>query len=81
MENDPSTFLHVLVFQCSECGQPVLQWVLTEYRSVEEIDGRTYTPKCSCGWSDRRLGAEARRHMVAPWSACKNATTSNVAAV
>ncbi len=69
MQADASTFIHILAFQCPQCEKPVLEWMLSPMRSPESIDGATFNLKCSCGWSDGWLGAQARRHQVLPWPA------------
>jgi hypothetical protein len=69
MQARASTFIHILAFQCPQCQKPILEWKLSPMRSPESIDGATFSLKCSCGWSDGWLGAQARRHLVQSWSA------------
>jgi hypothetical protein len=68
MNASAPAFLHILVFQCPQCGKPIVESLLSPMRSLESIDSARVDLKCSCGWSDRRLGAQARRHFVLPWS-------------
>jgi hypothetical protein len=69
MQAGAFTFIHILAFQCPQCQKPILEWMLSPMRSPESIDGCTFNLKCSCGWSDGWLGAQARRHLVQSWSA------------
>ncbi len=66
MQAGASTFIHILAFQCPQCEKPIVEWMLSPMRSPESIDGATFNLKCSCGWSDGWLGAQARRHLVLP---------------
>jgi hypothetical protein len=67
MPNMPESFVHVLLFECSQCGGPLPSAVVNGHRNVEEVDGGSVELKCSCGWSGRALGVEARRHWVHGW--------------
>jgi hypothetical protein len=76
--NDSSnTFLHVLTFECSRCETPVVEWALSSLRSPESVDGTMFQLKCSCGWSDGRMGAQARNHLTLPWTASVGEPSSN----
>lgn len=61
-------FLHVLVFQCQQCGKPVCAATLSEMQSLEDIQASAFDVKCECGWSANWLGLKARKHWVDPWS-------------
>lgn len=69
MNTNASTFLHILAFQCPRCEKPIVESVLSSMRNLESIDSAALNLKCSCGWTDGRLGAQARRHLVLPWPA------------
>jgi hypothetical protein len=69
MNASPRTFLHILAFQCPLCEKPVVASVPSSMRSLEPVDSANLNLTCSCGWSDGRLGAQARQHLVMPWSA------------
>jgi hypothetical protein len=69
MNATASELLHILAFQCPQCEKPVVESMLSSMRSLESIDGSLFNVQCPCGWSDQRLGAQARRHIVLPWSA------------
>jgi hypothetical protein len=69
MKAGASLFLHILVFQCPRCESPIVESLLSPMRSLESIDSTALNLKCSCGWSDGRLGAQARKHLVLPWPA------------
>jgi hypothetical protein len=67
MKEGAAKYLHVLAFQCPRCGMPMVEWVTSPQRNLEATDASAFTPKCSCGWSGRQLGAQAREHLVLPW--------------
>lgn len=68
MKAEASMFLHILVFQCPRCDTPIIQWTVNSMRSLEGADGASYDPQCPCGWSGNLVGAQARSHLVVPWS-------------
>lgn len=67
METKGTTFLHLLIFQCPQCGNPMSAWTLSAMRNLEEVDGSTFALQCGCGWTENWLGAKAKRHWVEPW--------------
>ncbi|HXU21751.1 MAG TPA: hypothetical protein VN788_14295 [Verrucomicrobiae bacterium] len=67
MAEIPEAFVHVLLFECSSCGCPVPAAVTAGNRNVEEVDAGSVELKCSCGWSGKALGIEARKHWVHNW--------------
>ena len=75
MQADASTFIHILAFHVPSAKSPSSNGVLSPMRSPESIDGAAFNLKCSCGWSDGWLGAQARRHLVLPWSASTDASS------
>lgn len=68
MKADASKYLHILAFECPHCQTPALEWTFSSMRNLESVDATAFHPKCSCGWTDRWLGAQARGHAVLPWS-------------
>lgn len=60
-------YVHLLLFRCKQCNEPVAVPVMRQARNLEEIDGDTYDLKCRCGYSDSLLGVEALAHWVVPW--------------
>ena len=67
MKNVPDSFVHILLFECSKCGDPIPKVVKSHDRSVEEVDSSTIPVICSCGWSHKLPGTQAKRHWVEPW--------------
>lgn len=67
MKADASKYLHILAFECPGCQKPVLEWTFSSMRNLESVDATAFHPKCSCGWTDRWLGAQARGHAVLAW--------------
>lgn len=68
MKADASTYLHVLAFECPRCKKPVVEWMLSTMRNLEAVDASPVKLQCTCGWTDRLLGAQARGHVVLPWA-------------
>ena len=67
VENTCPIYLHLLVFQCPQCGDPISIPKLSEVRSLEQADGSTYMLTCSCGYAREALGIQARHHCVELW--------------
>jgi len=68
MQTEPKDFVHVLLFQCMNCGLPVANAVRTDSKNLENIDLTFHSVACGCGWSGQAAGLEARRHWVEPWN-------------
>jgi hypothetical protein len=68
METIPTSFIHVVLFECSHCRRPIVLAITNTVRNVEDIDGRIYPLTCPCGWSGQSLGIEAKKHWVEPWA-------------
>ncbi len=64
---DVSRYVHILAFECPNCGNPVLEWTFSPMQNLESVDASALHPKCVCGWTSRWLGAQARGHLVFPW--------------
>jgi predicted RNA-binding Zn-ribbon protein involved in translation (DUF1610 family) len=60
-------YVHVLLFQCPRCGEPVASARVTASRNIEEVDGDTASYSCKCGHSGALLGLHARQHWVEEW--------------
>jgi hypothetical protein len=59
--------LHILVFACPECAEPVVITELTTATNLEPVDATMYKLNCNCSWQGERFGATAKRHIVEPW--------------
>jgi hypothetical protein len=71
MENTFSlskTHVHILLFKCPESGDPVAAAALTDSASLEDVDARSFSVQCNCGWSGRLLGIERLRNWVEEWN-------------
>jgi hypothetical protein len=75
---DSSKYLHILAFECPHCQTPVLEWTFSQMRNLESADASSFHPKCSCGWADHWLGAQARGHAVLPWSGPEGSSEEDV---
>jgi transcription elongation factor Elf1 len=60
-------FVHVLLFACSKCGEPVVSTRLDKERNQETVDAVKCMLTCRCGWREERLGASASKHWVEQW--------------
>jgi hypothetical protein len=67
MKGDSEAFLHLLLFQCRKCGEPLATPVKSGDRGIEWLDGAAFDLRCECGWSERLLGILALRHWVTEW--------------
>jgi hypothetical protein len=67
MEKAAEPFVHVLLFECAKCSSPIPSAIRSDERSVEQIDARSMSVTCHCGWSAQLLGTEAKRHWVDHW--------------
>ena|SRR5215813_10402005 len=60
--------LHLLLFRCPKCGDPIVTCRENEYLSLEIVDDMQFTLKCMCSWSGQRRGMSAMRHWVEKWA-------------
>jgi len=60
-------FVHVLLFQCPTCGNPISSAIATNERNLEETDARPFNLACPCGWTGNQLGVLAKGHWVNIW--------------
>lgn len=68
METVSNPVVHVLLFECPQCGCPVPSAITSEKRNLEELDARHVGLECrNCHWSGRSLGLNARHHLVVDW--------------
>lgn len=63
-----TAFLHVLAFDCPNCGSPICTQSLTPERTLERNDSASFRVACPCAWSGELLGVQARFHWVELWS-------------
>lgn len=67
MERQRVAFVHVLLFECPQCGNPLSVHRLTDEGSLEQIDGSSFDLSCDCTWKGTRPGMRARKHWVESW--------------
>jgi hypothetical protein len=60
-----TTYVHLLLFRCTQCGEPLIISVMSETVTLEKIDWDAFDVKCICGWLKRALRIEADKHYVA----------------
>jgi hypothetical protein len=60
-------FVHILLFQCPTCGNPVSSAIATAERNPEDTDARTFSLRCDCGWLGAQTGILAKRHWIETW--------------
>ena len=68
MEIVNSSFAHVLLFACPQCGIPLASACATTDRNLESADAHWFNPHCPCGWTGSVIGLDARKHWVEPWT-------------
>lgn len=64
MTRNSEPFVHVLLFECPECLEPVSSAIATAERNMEDTDGRSFAIHCDCGWAGNQMGLKAKRHWV-----------------
>jgi hypothetical protein len=67
MNQGSEPFVHVLLFRCPGCSDPVSTAIATIERNPEEADARSFVLHCNCGWSGTQMGLMAKRHWVEVW--------------
>ena len=65
-------FLHLLVYQCQECDEPIALPVKSDEANLEGTDADLVDVQCRCGWLRKSLGMEAKRHLVISWGNSSN---------
>jgi len=74
MDENKLAYVHLLLFRCKRCQEPVAISVMSEARNLERIYGETFDIECNCGWfRNSSLGVEAVRHWVTPWDSAPSA--------
>jgi len=68
MNRDSEPYVHVLLFQCPSCGDPMTSAIATGERNPEEADAHSFALHCKCGWTGTQLGLLAKRHWVDTWN-------------
>ena len=66
MDTQRMPYVHLLLFLCRRCEEPLVISVVSEAANLEKVDCDSYHVKCQCGWSNNLLGVEAARHWVTP---------------
>jgi hypothetical protein len=61
------SFVHVLLFGCPSCTNPISFALATPERNPEETDARSFALHCDCGWKGAKMGILAKRHWVEFW--------------
>ncbi len=67
MEGSAGKFLHVFVFQCGRCGDPIAIPLRNDGANLESVGSTEFSICCRCGWSEWLEGLSARNHWVEPW--------------
>jgi hypothetical protein len=72
VEGQGAEYLHVLVFACPQCSEPLTVAQLNVLRSLEGIDAEVFNLNCDCGWNGELRGFQARLHWVGNWDLSKS---------
>ena len=68
MDKTDEPYVHVLLFECRQCGGPTSSATTSNEANVDEVDARALAVRCGiCGWSAKLIGTEAKRHWVDAW--------------
>jgi hypothetical protein len=67
-------FVHVLLFECSGCGGPILTAILSDAKNLECIDALSIALRCPCNCLGNQLGVSAKAHWIEPWEASDGCT-------
>jgi len=67
MNQGAESFVHILLFQCPSCRNPLSSAVATNERNPEETDARSFALACNCGWNGNQMGLRAKRRWVETW--------------
>jgi len=67
MQSERGDFVHVLLFECTSCGLPLVSALTSSSKNIEKIDSALHNAMCLCGWSGALSGLEAKRHWIEPW--------------
>ncbi len=70
------SFVHVLLFECSQCGRPILACIMSDDRSPEGVDATSFALKCHCHTAIEVPGAAAKRHWVESWQSTSETPVS-----
>lgn len=68
MNRGAESFVHILLFQCPSCLNPLSSAVATNERNPEETDARSFALACTCGWNGNQMGLRAKRRWVETWA-------------
>jgi hypothetical protein len=75
MNIDDEQFVHVFLFRCPSCAEPMSSTIATGERNPEETDAQSFALQCDCGWAGARVGLLAKRHWVEGWSRSRDIGT------
>ena len=63
MDENNLAYVHLLLFRCKRCQEPVAISVMSEELNLERIDGETFDIECNRGWfRNSSSGVEAVKH-------------------
>lgn len=68
MNKAAESYVHILLFQCPNCSNPIPSAITTNERNPEETDARSFVLRCECGLVRTQMGILARRHWVEVWA-------------
>lgn len=67
MDRHEAAFVHVLLFECPQCGNPLSAHRVVRDGNLEQVDGASFELTCECDWKGARPGIRARKHWVENW--------------
>ncbi len=63
------SFVHILLFECPQCGSPIESTITTLIGNPEEIDAQEFKLRCNCSWTGKSHGFAAKRRVMVGWNA------------
>ncbi len=60
-------FVHILLFECPQCGAPIDSVLTSDDGNPEEIDAREIQLRCKCNWAGKSYGFAAKRRLMVDW--------------
>ena len=61
-EKAPAACVHLLLYQCQGCDEPIAISFKSDEANLEGVDGDLIDVPCKCGSANKSFGAEAKCH-------------------
>lgn len=71
-------FVHILLFECHQCGAPIDSVLATDCSNPEEVDSQEILLLCKCNWECKSHGFAAKRRLIVAWEPQNAQVTQSV---